>query len=178
MWNSCVTELLSSVIECLNASEARSQPCTRSAFSADTIMSGSSIRLPLQQVPHIRTPTPALHHIFGQFVRIFVKKGSGLNTQNHQIRPDFGSGFPTNIQGSCSPALRFGFFLTSSKPYYFLATTLGFYHGHQIPEIEGPGERSLLVECSHQSRRRRKGSRERHTSLGCVQCRFCPSHHD
>ena len=51
---------------------------------------------------HVRIPTPALHHIFGQSVQIFMKKGSGLNTKNHQIRLDFGSGFPTDSQGSSS----------------------------------------------------------------------------
>ena len=76
------------------------------------------------------------------------------------------------------PALRFGLFLVFFKSHYFLATTLGSHHGHQIPEIEGAGELSLLVECSHRSRQRRKGCRERHTSPGCVQYRCCPSHHD
>lgn len=45
---------------------------------ANSIMSGSWIRPPLQQGPHVRIPTLALQRILGQSVRIFMQKDPTL----------------------------------------------------------------------------------------------------
>lgn len=72
-------------------------------------MSGSRIRLPFQRGPHVRTLPPTLYWIFGQFSSIrpdFREKRPGLIiTPNPQIRPNFGSRFSADLQGSWFAAL-------------------------------------------------------------------------
>ena len=55
------------------------------------------------------------------------------------------------MQDGRSSLLGLGFFLTSCTPHRFLAATLSFDHGHQVPTIEGAGEFSLFVERGHRS---------------------------